>query len=80
VHRVLKIALVTLLFSIPGYAQVDNEAAQQILEESLEWLARAQEKETIKDSIFRGEWPSTIALRRPTFSMHCQKFTWQIVL
>ena len=62
-HRVLKTALVALLFSISGYAQVDNEAAQQILEESLEWLARVHEKETIKDSTFRGEWPSTMGLK-----------------
>jgi hypothetical protein len=63
VCKLLKIALTWLLFSISGHAQVNKEATQQMLIESLEWLVLAQEKQTIKDSIFKGEWSSTMGLK-----------------
>ena len=59
----LKIALVLLFLSIHGYGQVSKKHAEELLEESLEWLADAQEKETVRDSIFKGEWASTMGLK-----------------
>lgn len=34
-----------------------------ILEKSISYLSQVQEKETVKDSIFQGEWPSTMGLK-----------------
>lgn len=58
-----------LLFSLQ--VGVSNLSAQNlnadklstILEKSLLYLSEVQEKETVKDSIFKGEWPSTMGLK-----------------
>jgi hypothetical protein len=46
-----------------SFAQFDKIELENKIHDSLEWLANAQEKETVGDSIFRGEWPSTMGLK-----------------
>jgi hypothetical protein len=61
VFRGIKILLLIILFSKYSYAQ--NDSLRFILQKSLNWLAENQEKTTVKDSVFAGEWPSTMGLK-----------------
>ena len=49
----------------PVYSQIKKAELEEKIQASLRWLAYAQEKETVKDSIFKGEWPSTMGLKNP---------------
>ena len=46
-----------------SYGQIEDKELKFVLLESLKWLEQNQEKETVGDSIFAGEWPSTMGLK-----------------
>lgn len=64
----MRFLLKILLFSAISYTSVlgqnlSKTELQNILANSLNYLAQVQETETVRDSIFKGEWPSTMGLK-----------------
>lgn len=60
----IKIFLLLTFFCSIGFGQdLSKKQLQEVLEKSLNYLAEVQEKETVADSIFQGEWPSTMGLK-----------------
>ncbi|MGR3811406.1 hypothetical protein [Jiulongibacter sp. NS-SX5] len=60
--RFFYIAIFTFVVN-SAYAQLNKSQLQQVLESSLRYLEEVQVKKTVNDSIFEGEWPSTMGLK-----------------
>lgn len=59
-----KIFLLSSISYSASYGQgISTEELQITLKNSLNYLAKVQEQETVRDSIFKGEWPSTMGLK-----------------
>lgn len=55
--------LIFVGFFLPSFSQFNKAELESKIHDSLFWLSNAQEKETVEDSIFKGEWPSTMGLK-----------------